>query len=146
MTVSCLGIFCEDIREEAGGTHTIVGVMPDNINLIGPAGPGGASLLFPKMGIYVRVNLDVSYKPRGPISARASIPGVPDISLGEIGPADIDKAFADAREKNNPLVGIIFKGVASPLPLSTSGVGSAFVTVEGQEHLAAIINIQIARP
>jgi hypothetical protein len=145
MTFSCLGIFCEDIREEVSGTHTIVGVMPDNINLVAPAGQEGASILFPKMGIYVRVNLDAPNKPRGPISARASIPGAPEIPLGEIGPADIDKAFADAREKNNPLVGIIFKGVASPLTLTTSGVGSVFVTVDGEEHLAAIINIQIAR-
>jgi len=49
MTFNCVGIFCEDIREEVGGTHTIVGVMPDNISVAGPPNKeAGSSLLFPK--------------------------------------------------------------------------------------------------
>ena len=148
MVHNCVGIFCEDIREETSGTHTIIGVMPDNIMLATPAnaeaGPG-AALIFPRLGIYLRVNLDPSHKPTGPITARASIPGLGNQALGELTPADIEKAYADSAVHNFPVVGIIFKAVMSPVQIREAGIATAFVTIEGQEILAAMLNIQLAK-
>jgi hypothetical protein len=143
---NCVGIFCEDIREEVGGTYTIVGVMPDNINIAGqpPAPEVGGTLLMPKLAIYLRVNIETSKKPAGSIAARASIPGLPEIPMGELTAEAIDHAFADSAAKNNPLVGIIFKAAVSPVQLSQSGIASAFVRIGGEEILAATLNIQIA--
>jgi len=144
MTFNCVGIFCEDIREEISGTHTIVGVMPDNISVAGPSNKeAGSSLLFPKMGIYLRLNIDISHKPVGAITARASIPGLADMTLGELGPEAIERAFVDAAAKNLPFVGIIFKAFLSPLQLPKAGVATAFVKVEEMEIPGAILNIQI---
>jgi hypothetical protein len=146
MAPNCVGIFCEDIREEVGGTHTVVGVMPDNVVVTAPPNnEAGGTLLFPKIGIYVRVILDSSHKPKGPISAKASIPGMAEFALGELETEAIDKAFADAAEKNNPMVGIIFKGVASPVQISKSGLATATVTIEQKEIVCAMMNIQIAK-
>jgi hypothetical protein len=145
MTYSCAGLFCEDIREEVNGSHTIVGVMPDNITLAGPpAKDAGSSLLFPKMGIYLRINLDVSHRPEGAITARAVFPGIPEVSLGELGSDAIEKAFADAVAKNFPVVGVVFKAVLSPVQFKESGLAQAFVKVEEKESLGAMLNIQIA--
>jgi hypothetical protein len=147
MTYSCVGLFCEDIREEVSGSHTIIGVMPDNITLAVPPSneAAGSSLLFPKMGVYLRVHLEPSHRPAGAISARVSIPGIPDLSLGELGPDAIEKAFADSVVKKFPLVGIIFKAVLSPLQITEPGLATAFVKIEEKEIIAAMLNIQIAK-
>jgi len=144
MANNYIGIFCEDIREETAGSHTIVGVMPDNINFASPAiREPGQSFLFPKMGIYLRINLDTSHKPTGSITARVSFPGLPDMGLGEIAPDAIEKAFAESAANNTPLVGLIFKAVISPLQISQSGLASVFAKVEEKEFLAATLNIQM---
>jgi hypothetical protein len=146
VAVNCVGVFCEDIRDEVSGTHTIIGVMPDNIVIAAvPNSEAGGSLLFPRIGIYVRVNLDPSYKPDQPIIAKVSIPGMADFNLGEMGIESLNKAFAEAAEKKNPLVGIIFKGTVSPVQLTESGLAKATVTVGGNEILCAVLNIQISR-
>jgi hypothetical protein len=146
MTINCVGIFCEDIREEVGGTHTIIGVMPDNIGVSAPPESGaGDSLLFPRIGIYIRINLDSSNKPDRSITAKASIPGMADFALGEMGTESLEKAFADAAAKNNPMVGVIFKGVATPVQLRASGVAKATVTINGEEILCATLNIHVMR-
>ncbi|HEV7598824.1 MAG TPA: hypothetical protein VGO49_01005 [Bradyrhizobium sp.] len=146
MPINCVGIFCEDIREETGGTHTIVGVMPQNIGISpAPESEAGGSLLFPKIGIYIRVHFDISDKPDTPIAARVVIPGVPDLHLGEMGIEALNNAVADAVSKNNPIVGIIFKAVATPVQLRESGTAKALVRISGEEIECATLNIEILR-
>lgn len=147
MIVNCVGIFCEDIREEVGGTHTIIGVMPDNIGIAAPPESGANdALLFPRIAIYVRVNLDASRQPpEGAITAKVSIPGVDVLTLGTMGVDALKQAFADAASKNNPIVGVIFKGVASSVQFRESGIARAVVTIEGKENLCAALNIQLIR-
>ena len=49
MSMMALSLFCEDIRQELAGTETLVGVMSDQINIIGkPA-------LIAKIGIYTKI-------------------------------------------------------------------------------------------
>lgn len=143
MPHSCVGIFCEDIREEVIGSHTIVGVMPDNINLAGPVTKAGESLLFPKMGMYVRVNLDSSQRPKAAVSVRTIFPGIPDVPLGEVALDVIAKAFDDASDKASPLVGLIFKAVVSPMQFTTAGMAFIIVTIDDTEYVAAALNIQL---
>jgi hypothetical protein len=146
VAVNCVGVFCEDIREEVSGTHTIIGVMPDNIVMTAaPNSDAAGHLLFPRLGIYVRMNLDPSYKPDRPIIAKVSIPGMAEFTLGEMGIEALGKAYADSAEKKNPLVGIIFKGTVSPVQLTESGLAKATVTIGEKEILCATLNIQIAR-
>jgi hypothetical protein len=141
MTFSCVGLFCEDIREETAGSHTIIGVMPDNIMLARPNAEADGALVFPKMGIYVRLNLDLSYKPKGPIAARASFPAAPDISLGAIGLEDIIRAKNTVAEKGLPFVGIIFKSVISPLQIPEEGQAKVYVKLDDKEIMAAALNL-----
>jgi hypothetical protein len=148
MPINCVGIFCEDIREETGGTHTIIGVMPDNINLQGQEGlklPDGDSgkLLFPKMGFYLRANLDVSAPAPKQIAATVSFPGHGIISLGMLGTEAIEKAFADSHSNKVPSVGVVFKAVITPLPITESGLATLHVNVDGQEQMCGTLNIRI---
>jgi hypothetical protein len=146
MAHNCVGIFCEDVRDEVSGSHTIVGVLPDNINIAGPPPEvADSAFMFPKMGIFLRINLDGSQRPKEPITARATFPGNPDFLLGEIGIDVIENSFADAKAKSQPIVGLIFKAVFSPLPLRMSGQAIIYATIEGQDIVSGVLNIQIPK-
>ena len=47
--ISVVALFCSDVRQEKGGTETIVGIFPDNVNLL--TIPGA----FAQMYVYVRM-------------------------------------------------------------------------------------------
>lgn len=146
MTHSCVAIFCEDIREELAGTHSVVGVMPDNINLaVAHPTEGSVPVLFPKMGIYLRVNLDPSRKPRSPVSARVEIPGADDVLLGEINSDLIEKAYADGKSSHSPVVGLIFKSVLSPVQFREPGSMVVYAKIDGKEIACGALNILIQR-
>jgi hypothetical protein len=138
-----VAIFCEDIREEVGGSHTIVGVMPDNINVQSPANQTGGALFFPKMAFYLRINLEVDHEPNGTISARVSIPGLADLALGELGEDVIQQAFSDSRRSRLPFVGVIFKSVAQGVSLNQSGQAIVYASIEGREHICGAMNISV---
>lgn len=146
MAHNCVGLFCEDIREESSGTHTIVGVMPDNLNLAGsPVDRADATVLFPKFGVYLRVNLDASLHPSASIKARLALPGTPDILLGEVSIEMIKIAFSDAKAKKFPIVGLIFKAVFSPLQLKESGIACLYAKIDEEDFVGAVLNMQIAK-
>ena len=63
-SLSIMGFFCEDIREESGGTFTLIGLMPDNVTveeLKHDGGKEGVSLsnrMVTKLCVFVRANFD----------------------------------------------------------------------------------------
>jgi hypothetical protein len=145
MPTNCIGIFCEDIREEVGGTHTIVGVMPDNIHLAaGGAPPEGAdAILFPKLGMYARVNIDPSYK-GGAVTCRASFPGNADIPMGGMDAEAMKKAMNVSKANSFPMVGLIFKSIVAPLQFQKSVVLRIIITIDGAEIVCGALNVVIA--
>jgi hypothetical protein len=146
MSHNCIGLFCEDIREEVGGPYTIVGVMPDNINVAGPAGAeSGLPLMLPKMGIYLRVNLDASKRPKGAVTARATIPGLDDVQIGELGEVAIKAAYVDSKAKKQSVVGLIFKAILSPVQFKQSGLAVIYVKIDGAEIIAGILNVELVK-
>jgi hypothetical protein len=142
MTHNCIAIFCEDIREEVPGTHSLIGVMPDNINLAAaePERKGGA-LLFPKMGVYLRVNLDPQRRPRTAVSAKLIFPGGAEVSLGNVGVDLIKKAYVDAHTQGSPVVGLIFKSIISPVQFSEPGLMVVLTKIDDEEIASGSLNI-----
>jgi hypothetical protein len=142
--MDCIGLFCEDIREELSGSHSIIGVMPDNINIQGPGirEPGG-QLIFPKMGFYVRANFETRQTAPRRIATEVRIPGREVMKLGVLGPETIEKAFADSATNNQPFVGVIFKSVVAPISISQSGIATLQIIVDGQEQICGTLNIRI---
>jgi hypothetical protein len=60
--ISIVALFCSDVRQEKGGTETIVGVLPDNVNLPSIPGP------FAQICVYVRMHMRPSFRPAQIIS------------------------------------------------------------------------------
>lgn len=140
--MNSVGIFCEDIREEVGGTHTILGVMPDNVHLGGkPPGTNDTSILIPKMGFYVRLNLETNGPIPREVAAEVAIPGRDVIKLGALSSEGIEKAFKDSVSNKLPFVGVIFKAAVSPLPIPKSGIAELRVRIDGRMIVCGTLNI-----
>src|SRR5262245_1416449 len=77
MNFSVIALFCEDIREEKSGQDTIIGILPDALNV--PQFPGA----LPKLGIYVRFHLNAESEFRS-IRTRLRIPGANDLPLATV--------------------------------------------------------------
>ena len=110
--VSVTAFFCEDIREETAGTTTLVGVMPDNLNLAGVF-PAGQQALLPKLGLYIRVHLDPGTQPRQ-VSARIINTDGSVITESAWERGVIEKSFSDTRANDNPIVSLVLKVVGGP--------------------------------
>lgn len=144
---SVVGLFCEDIREEKSGQDTLIGILPDNMQLSPhPSAPHQEGIpLFPKLGLYVRIHLDIDHKPSECTLRVRNTDG----SLMAVGSWDqhvIDRAFNDAKQNQMPYVGLIQKMIMSPLPIPSSGKIVATVLLENREYIAATLNVIVSYP
>jgi hypothetical protein len=134
--ISAVGVFCEDIREEAANKHSLVGILPDNINA--PALPS----VLPKLGVYVRVIADVSWKP-APIALHLRPPDGTTHQLGAFPMEGIAEELARAKAGKSPFVTFVFQAVAAPFPLLSEGRIFLVVTVGKREFRCGMLNVQL---
>ncbi len=69
-------IFCEDIREELGNKVSLIGILPDNLNLSSIPGT------LPKLGIYTRIHIPITWEPCA-LKMFMSAPGTERMLIGE---------------------------------------------------------------
>ena len=137
LSFSAVGVFCEDIREETSGQMTLVGVMPDNVNV--PSVPA----FIPKLALYVRVHFDLATTARV-FSARIIVPQRPDYQLAPPDDRIIAQAKAKAAADGNPFAGVIAKSILAQFLISSFGRIEAVVTVDGADYVCAALNIKQA--
>ena len=117
--ISVVALFCSDVREEKGNTVTIVGVLPDNLNV--PKLPGA----LPKLCVYVRVHmytrLVMDGKELGRIDMQKTV---------------VDAARAKSKDSGKAYAGLISTFVMSPLAIVKPGLMEALVMVRGKEIVA----------
>jgi hypothetical protein len=136
---SAVAVFCEDIREEKSGQDSIIGTLPDNMNIPTAIVPGQQALL-PKFGCYLRMNLDPQDKPKE-LSVRLVDAQGATITAGGWEQNVLDKAFSDAIANKMPVVGLIFKVIAAPFPIVAAGQITAIAVVNGTDYVAGALNI-----
>ena len=143
--LSIIGVFCEDIREEVGGTTTLIGLLSDTVN-VNAATRGAAekteSKFLGKLCVFVRANFD----PDNPIRIKTYLV-FPDGQELEVGSAEgdiIGKAQSDAKNKGNPLAGIVLKAILGGFSLSSDGgVVRLEADINGERRLLGAINFVV---
>lgn len=145
MKFSAVSIFCEDIREEKSGQDTIVGTLPDNLEIAFPPNQNIVSTkaALPKLGVYLRVNIGIENTVPAIIKAYVKNTNGELIVETDWSREVIDKAFADSKKKASPHVGFVFKAVMGPVPLHNSGRISVTASVDGVEYIAGTLNVVI---
>src|SRR5258708_28010719 len=136
-SVFAMGFFCEDVRDEVAGTHTVIGIFPDNINL--PVVPIG----FPKLSLYVRIMMDPASEPDA-ISIWLNFPNGEAKEIQPIDTALIKQACKEAKESGAPYAGIVAKILMPQFTVIQGGRITAVLRVGGaQEQICAALNFQI---
>jgi hypothetical protein len=140
---SAVCVFCEDIREEKSGQDTIVGTLPDNLMAQTPAPPSpNLKAFLPRIGVYLRVHLDAEQDTPKEVSAKLLSTDGQLLAQTTWDRSMVDKAFADSKTNHMPLVGLIFKVVIAPFPITVGGGKiTTLVMVDGVEHIAGALNV-----
>jgi len=134
-----VGFFCEDIRQETTGTETIVGALPDNMNV--PSVPG----IFSKLAVYLRVQIDLNEAPDS-IIATLKTPWGETFKLGEADKKILDEALQGAKDSNLPIAGVVIRALFAPFPVQDYGLMTAVAEVGGVERVCALLNIKPTTP
>lgn len=147
--LSILGLFCEDIREEAGEQFTLIGLMPDNVqfNAVGaqkgtPVDSAGQNKLLTQLCMFVRANFD----PKDPIKEiklRLAFPNGQIAELGGAGPDLIAQVKATAISKGNLLAGVILRAVLGGFRPGTGGALRLEADTGAGPKLLASLNMEI---
>lgn len=128
-----IGLFCEDIREEKSGQDTLIGVLPDNLNI--PNVPA----IMPKLGIYIRVQLERNANPQT-LKIKLRVPGAADMPMTKLDNL-ISQAKTEAETHGLPFAGLVARGVISPFPIHALGSIEAIVEVDGAEYVCGVLNL-----
>jgi hypothetical protein len=137
---SSVCLFCEDIRHEQNGVDTLVGVLPDNINV--PITPA----LLPKIGIYIRILFPLSKIP-SKISSHLQTPWQKElVKLGEVSPKQIATAVDEARAQGSDGVRFYTKAIISPFQVPSPGTIATITSIDNRNLLAGILSFRVQQP
>lgn len=133
---SAVALFCQDIREEIGGTVTLVGVTPDN----GAVAEIPSSI--PKFCAYIRVNFP-SNAPPDSLSTYLVLPDGSEVGHSDHDTEPLRRASAEALAKGNPLVGSVGRIVGINFTIPSEGLVKAMVRFNGEDRMAGFIRFSI---
>lgn len=131
--ISAVALFCDDIREEVSGAHSLIGVLGDNI--VVPSFPGAVA----KLGIYVRLHIPVDFS-ACKFDIILEYPNGTNIKVAEVNEILVEKTIKDAKISGNRIAGIYSKLIASPFPVSEAGRIIVKIKYNGHEYVIGAIN------
>jgi len=144
--LSIMALFCEDIREEKREIVTLVGILPDSVNVSIPSksDPRRADPPLLKLAMYVRINFDPDLD-LGTPKIRLVMPNGEKVELGTIKSEVVSVAREKAKEHGNPLAGVISRATMTPFRVPKGGgVMRLEVLINDVEHMAGALNFLIA--
>lgn len=147
MPLSIIGLFCEDIREESGEIYTLVGLLPDNINVeLAPAQgeqkttvPSSQNRVLSKLCIFARANFDPD-DPINRIDFSIVLPNDQRVELGAIKEDVFEKAKLQAKENRSPLAGVILRSILAAFRMSKPGLVRLEATIGKEKRTLAMLN------
>lgn len=147
-STNVMALFCEDVREEKNGVFTLIGLLPDNVN-VSPMTIDGKDVsgtdaantnVLGKLCVFIRVNFLPAEEPTE-IKLKLLI-GDEDHDLGEIDRETINQSAQKAIERGNALAGVISRAVFGGFNFQEAvGQVKVLVIIDGEPHLAAALNI-----
>lgn len=133
--VRAFGLFCESVREEAGGTHSIVGILPDNMTL------QKVPVALPKLSLYVRIVVEAGANP-GPLAVWIEFPNGEKREIQKIDQQVVESSRASVAEAGGPLVGFIAHAAFPQFPVTAYGRITALVRAGDEEMICGFLNVR----
>ena len=137
--ISSVAMFAEDSREEVQGSISLIGILPDNVNM---EMVDGQTAVLPKLVIYVRSVIDLRQGDLETLQVSLITPSgqISFQSTTEAGTM-ADHA-AGSKSTDQPILTFITQIVAAPFPLLEHGQFRAVVKYGDYEQLAGILNVE----
>jgi hypothetical protein len=142
MTTSVVAFFCEDVRQEAEGKFTLIGIYPDNMSLQGSV-PEGQSIALPKMCVFARISFDPHDDTA--IAAKMLNPDGSETSFGALDQKAITEAKNSALQQKNPIAGVNLIVQSTPFLVPAFGRYLLEITVGKETFVAGSLNISSAK-
>ena len=135
-----VGIFCDDIRQEAQNRVSLMGIWPDNLNV--SQIPGA----LPRLGIYVRCHLNVDAKIKS-FGLTIRFPcGETEVFPSDFNEERIQQAQDNSKAKGAMHAGLLFSAVMMNVQIKTAGRFELIASVDGQEIVCGALNILLRPP
>ena len=134
--LNAIAIFSDDLRSEAGGRDSIMGIFPDNVKV--PSVP----CLFPKLCIYIRFLMTIDRTYPG-IEIFLQFDDGTAHSIGDISKELIDSEFKKAKDEKKTTVGFISKAIASPFPINAGGKILVVAKFGDEEVICGLLNVVV---
>lgn len=134
--MQAISIFCEDIREEVGGSVSLIGVMPDNV------GVASADRALPKLMVYTRINLSLDEEIQE-ITCFLRTQDGEEVAHSVFPVEQMKESFEQAKSQGNVFVGFVSRVGAAAFPASPGRVIS-ITKYRGTEYVAGSLNFVVA--
>jgi hypothetical protein len=131
--VRAMGIFCEDFREEMLGLHSLIGVLPDNVNV------AAVPALMPKLTLYVRIAISHECAVNEMAVVLMSPSGENLLAESAIETVLIERAKAEAAI-NTTFGTIVHRATISPFPIQEYGRVKLVVRADSKEIVCGALN------
>lgn len=141
--ISAFAIFCEDIRREAGGRHSIIGTYSDTMEV--PSFPGALR----RLGVFFRIRFDVNGTFDQPISVDLEVDNgeIVHETPEPIGRDLLERSLAKSRERGMPYTTITGRmEVEEPVHLAGPCRILALLKVGDEREVCGILNLRLKEP
>lgn len=129
-------IFCESIREEKSGQDTLVGVMPDYVNI--PTIPGA----FGALSLYTRISFDPKNPPKE-VHMKLLLPDGKEIPI-DIQKELIPPAVEGSLASGHPLATLVSKATTIGMPVTKLGHLISLAFIDGEQYVAGALTVTLA--
>jgi hypothetical protein len=142
--ISAFAFFCEDIRRESANRDTLIGVMPENIQVT--SFPGALR----RLAVYFRIRLDVKGTYKKSLSVDLEIPG-DDVQIENrvqdpVPLTVIEQSINRSKERGLPYATIIGRmALTEPIPVPSARVIKAILHYGKESQVCGLLNV-IERP
>jgi hypothetical protein len=137
MPDSVVALFCEDVRPELSGQHTLIGILPDNLEV--PSVPG----LMPKLGVYVRAVIEANHVPKQTAVRLTNTDGS-SIPVAQWNPTIIQQGVNEASSRGLPVYGLISTAIVGPFRVPQAGLIQVTVDIDGTQYVAGVLSVMIS--
>lgn len=138
MNFTTLALFCDDLRDEASGQQSLMGIWPDYIKLETP----GNAVATSRMAIYVRTMISVDETAEDlEISLYAGDQSV--IRIAAIPAEFITKTIEEAKRGGMPNAGFINRMVAAAFPFSGPTLLKVVARCGEHEQIAGAASVEL---
>ncbi len=140
LPISAVCIFCEDVRNEANGGETFIGVLPDGVSV--ESLPG----VMNRLTTHTRITFPPAKPPKS-LRSSLRIEGVGIVLYdADIELTVVERAARESLESGTPLATVINRVVMGDLTIPEPCRLLSCLRINGEEYIVGTLRIETADP